>query len=51
MIPSRPNPGGKPGVKPHKGPREPKLTQRVVDPASAWQEQEVAWYGEQNRTM
>jgi hypothetical protein len=49
--PIPPQPKGKPGVKPQKGPRQPKLTQRVVDPASAWQEQEVAWYGETTRPM
>jgi hypothetical protein len=46
-----PQPKGKPGVKPKKGPRQPKLTQRVKEKATAWLRQEIAWYAGQQLKM
>jgi hypothetical protein len=46
--PVPPQPKGKPGVKPNKGPRQRKLTQWLEDSATAWLSQEIPWYaGEQ----
>ena len=46
--PVPPQPQGKPGVKPNKGPRQRKLTQRLKESATAWLRQEIPWYsGEQ----
>jgi hypothetical protein len=42
---------GKPGVKPKKGPRQPKLTQRVTNRATAWLSQEIPWYAGQKLKM
>src|SRR5260370_20582543 len=49
--PVPPQPRGKPGVKPKKGSRQPKLTHRVKDKASAWLPQEIAWYAGQQLKM
>lgn len=46
--PVPPQPQGKPGGKPNKGPRQQKLPQRLKDSATAWHCQEIPWYaGEQ----
>jgi DDE superfamily endonuclease len=42
---------GKPGVKPKKGPRQPKLTQLVTNRATAWLSQEIPWYAGQKLKM
>ena len=49
-------PASTPGVKPQKGPRQPKLCDRLditTDAAghTAWQRQVVAWYGQQQRLL
>ena len=49
-------PASTPGVKPQKGPRQPKLCDRLdvtTDSAghTAWQRQVVAWYGHQRRLL
>ena len=49
-------PSSTPGVKPKKGPRQPKLCDRVdvaTDAAgqTTWQRQVVAWYGHQRRVL
>lgn len=49
--PVPPQPKGKPGVKPKKGPRQPKLTQRVTNRATAWLSQEIPWYAGQKLKM
>jgi len=49
--PVPPQPKGKPGVKPKKGPRQPKLTQRVKATATVWLRQEIAWYAGQQLRM
>jgi hypothetical protein len=43
--PVAPRPASTPGVKPRKGPRQPKLADRLIDPMTAWQAVEVAWSG------
>jgi hypothetical protein len=48
-VPSQPK--GKLGVKPKKGPRQPKLTQRVKSTMTAWLRQEIAWYAGQQLKM
>jgi hypothetical protein len=45
--PPPPQPPSKPGPKPTKGPRQPKLAARLADPATGWQTCTVAWYGQQ----
>ena len=42
--PVPPQPKGKPGVKPKKGPRQLKLTQRLTTRATPWLSQEITWY-------
>ena len=42
---------GKPGVKPTKGPRQAKLTQRVTNRTTTWLSQEIGWYAEQQLKM
>ena len=42
--PVPPQPKGKPGVKPKKGPRQPKLSDRLNDAATMWQTEELPWY-------
>jgi len=49
--PVPPQPRGKPGVKPKKGPRQPKLSDRLSDEATAWQTEELPWYAGQSLTM
>src|SRR5215213_9114052 len=54
--PPRVRPASTPGVKPKKGPRQPKLCDRLdstTDAAghTAWQRQTVAWYGRQRRLL
>jgi hypothetical protein len=49
--PVPPQPKGKSGVKPKKGPRQPKLTQRLADPLTRWFSQEIDWYGGQKLKM
>jgi DDE superfamily endonuclease len=49
--PVPPQPKGKPGVKPSKGPRQRKLTQRLKDAATAWLRQEIPWYAGQQLQM
>jgi hypothetical protein len=47
-------PASTPGVKPKKGPRQPKLVDRLADAAATatrWQPQVVAWYGHQRRRL
>lgn len=48
IPPQRP---GKPGVKPQKGPRQPKLQARLHDPDTLWQPLAVPWYAGQTRMM
>jgi DDE superfamily endonuclease len=42
---------GRPGPKPRKGPRQPKLTERLADATTGWQRRVVAWYGQQRRPL
>ncbi len=49
--PVPPQPKGKPGVKPNKGPRQRKLTHRLKDAATVWLCQEIPWYAGQQLTM
>jgi DDE superfamily endonuclease len=49
--PVPPQPRGKPGVKPKKGPRQPKLSERRSDKATAWQTEVLPWYAGQSLTM
>jgi hypothetical protein len=54
--PPRIRPAGTPGVKPKKGPRQPKLVDRLDATTAAaghtaWQRQVVAWYGDQRRLL
>jgi hypothetical protein len=54
--PPRVRPASTPGVKPKKGPRQPKLVDRldattVAGSHTAWQRQVVAWYGHQQREL
>ena len=49
-------PASTPGVKPKKGPRQPKLIDRLAEPtaeatATVWRAQVVAWYGQQRRAL
>src|SRR5918911_1323316 len=48
-VPSRP--ATTPGVKPRKGPRQPKLSQRLTDPLTEWNTCEVTWYGQRSATI
>jgi hypothetical protein len=48
IPPQRP---GKPGVKPQKGPRQPKLEARVLDTRTPWHRQDIPWYTGQSRPM
>src|SRR6188474_2373895 len=53
---ARVRPASTPGVKPKKGPRQPKLVDRldattVAASHTAWQRQVVAWYGHQRRRL
>jgi hypothetical protein len=45
-------PARTPGVKPKKGPRQPKLVDRLTEAtATVWRAQVVAWYGHQRRPL
>jgi hypothetical protein len=47
-------PASTPGVKPKKGPRQPKPIDRLASataPGTAWQAQVVAWYGQRRRPL
>ena len=44
-------PASKRGPKPQKGPRQPSLQQRLVDPNTQWTSLEVGWYGGEQRTL
>lgn len=46
-----PPPPGKRGPKPRKGPRQPSLAARLADPATAWQQATLPWYGGQERAV
>jgi hypothetical protein len=46
-----PQPTGKRGPKPKKGPRQPSLKTRLTDPATVWQTTELPWYGGQKRSL
>jgi hypothetical protein len=48
-VPSQPK--GKPGVKPKKGPRQPKLCDRLSDEATVWQTEDLLWYAGRSLTM
>ena len=41
--PVPPQPRGKPGVKPKKGPRQPKLCERLTNEATVWQTEDLPW--------
>ena len=49
--PVPPRPASTPGVKPRKGPRQPKLADRLTDPTTTWQAVEVTWYGGRAATI
>src|SRR5918912_2256565 len=49
--PVPPRPASTPGVKPKKGPRQPKLRQRLIDPLKEWKTCAVAWYGQRTATI
>jgi DDE superfamily endonuclease len=49
--PPGPQPPGKRGPKPKKGPRQPRLADRAADSDTPWEEIEVDWYGGQRRAM
>jgi hypothetical protein len=49
--PVPPQPQGKPGVKPKKGPRQPKLCDRLTDAATVWQTEDLPWYAGQTLRM
>jgi hypothetical protein len=49
--PVPPQPIGKPGVKPNKGPRQRKLTQHLKDGATDWLRQEIPWDAGQQLMM
>jgi hypothetical protein len=48
--PPPPVPGNR-GPKPKQGARQPNLTARLADPATAWQPVAVAWYGGQTKAV
>jgi len=49
--PIPPQPKGTPGVKPKKGPRQPKLCGRLSDEATDWQTEDLPWYAGQTISM
>jgi hypothetical protein len=51
MPDSPPQPKGKPGVKPKKGPRQRKLTQHLTNRTTTWLSQKIAWYAGQKLKM
>ena len=50
-APVPPQPKGKPGVKPKKGPRQPTPAQLLTNPGTRWETIEVAWYDGETRTF
>jgi hypothetical protein len=46
-----PQPKGKRGKKPKKGPRQPSLKTRLTDPTTVWQSTELTWYGGKKRSL
>ncbi len=50
-APVPPQPAGKPGVKPKKGPRLPTPGAQLVDPCTGWVRQEVRWYAGEVRAF
>jgi len=50
-APVPPQPTGKPGVKPKKGPRLPTPGARLADPTTPWMRQEVRWYAGEVRAF
>jgi DDE superfamily endonuclease len=48
-APVLPQPKGKPGVKPKKGPRQPTPAQTLANPGTRWRTIEVAWYDGETR--
>jgi hypothetical protein len=46
-----PQPKSKRGRKPKKGPRQPNLHQRLLDPQTLWRTVSVRWYGEKSKTV
>jgi hypothetical protein len=46
-----PRPQGKRGPQPKKGPRQPRLTERLTDPNTGWQRVTLTWYGGGARTV
>ena len=44
-------PKSKPGVKPKKGQRQPKLDERLQDPKTQWVSMQLNWYGGEKRTL
>jgi hypothetical protein len=50
-APVPPQPQGKPGVKPKKGPRRPTPGVILKDPDTTWEEVEVPWYGGGTKTF
>ena len=49
--PVPPWPASTPGVKPSKGPRQPKLSARLTDAVTEWQTCAVTWYGQRAATV
>ena len=44
-------PKSKPGAKPKKGKRQPKLDERLQDPKTQWVSMQLNWYGGEKRTL
>jgi hypothetical protein len=49
--PAAPRAKGKRGAPAKKGPRQRKLSERLVDPKTAWSRMRIAWYGRSTRTV
>lgn len=49
--PPGPQPPSKPGPKPKKGKRQPKLADRLEDPDTAWQTVAIPWYDQGQKTI
>lgn len=49
--PAPPREQGKKGAPRKKGARQPRLSERLVAPKTAWQRLSVAWYGRTTRTV
>jgi hypothetical protein len=49
--PVPPRPASTPGVKPSKGPRQPKLRRRLIDPLTVWTTCQITWYGQRTATI